>query len=168
MPSVHLRTITQTRSVVYVTTELLRSFGTLVAGLGLNPDYILHTHYDELNRGITTWLEEGTLESIYLEIWNPAEPSDFRRVDVSFYYKFEEAGDSFYSDMKSIENLSKKLTGINSSFKYQVIVKNKDGASKVDGWGTTTLRSTEGLRQRVVGSSMDSPHITGNLSYWAK
>lgn len=168
MPSVHLRTITQTKSVVYVTTELLRAFETLVTGLNLSPDYILNTYYDELNRGITTWLEEETLDSIYLEIWDPANPSDVRRVDLSFYYRHEEVGDSFYSDMESIKNLTKKMSGVKSSFKYRIVVSTKDGASKVDGWGDTSLRSTEGLRQRVIGSSVDSPHITGNLSVWMK
>src|SRR5579872_5665996 len=134
MTSVHLKTITQTKSITYVTTEILRSFQSLVVGLGLSPDYLMVRHYEALNQGISIWLSEETLESVHLEIWDSSHPENLiARVDLSFFYYHEEPEDSFYSDMDSIKNITKKISGVKSNHEYRVMVETKDGAASVPG-----------------------------------
>lgn len=155
-------TYTYTHSVNFVTDRILHSFKDIIRDVGLHPRN-LTDRWGVLENGIRVWLESRHLETLHLEIWRP---SDGKLVALwSFDIDYEYETEEMWEDPAAIRSAITKMGGVPSECQYRIVVVNSDGAPALEGWTSTTVRSTRGMVPQAVGTSTAAPGIGARGSY---
>lgn len=154
-----------TQSVTYVSDNILKSLKDVIRLSGLSPEK-LAGEWSILLRGISTWLESEHLETVTLEIYDPATDGLITRWDVSISYTWDTDAGNFWTDTDQLRYAIQKAGVIPSQANYRVIVQNKPGRPYVDGWSDASYRSTDGMVRQSLGKTIDHCGLGGSASYW--
>jgi len=158
---------TYTHSVTYVAENILRSLQDIVRMSGLDPTKI-SDEWEVLERGMRTWLASKHLETIVLEVYNPATDALIGRWDIDIAYDWNGDNGRFWVDTEQIKMAIKKAGVWPSESKYRIVCTNKDGRADVIGWSSTTLRSTAGMIKQSLGSTIEHSGLGAGASYYRK
>lgn len=159
---------TYTHSVVYVADNILRSLKDIIRLSGLDPSQLAND-WDVNMRGIQTWLASGDLRSVILEIFDPKTDALVGRWDIDVVYStgFNDDG-QFWTDTDQIRYAVRKAGLMPSEARYRLVVDNRPGRPDVNGWSSTTYRSTDGFVRQSLGSTIEHNGLGGSTAYWRK
>ena len=157
---------TRSHSITYVTDKLLTSLKNIIRLSGLNPEK-LSSDWQVLERGIRRWLESEHLQELHLEVYHPKTDKLVGRWDFEVFYGSTGDG-AFWIDTDAIKYHICKAGLWPSSCEYRIVVTNKPGRPDVEGWSTTTLRSTDGFIKQSIGTIIDGGGLRTGGSYWRK
>jgi hypothetical protein len=153
-------------SITYVTDKILNSIKNIIRLSGLSPEK-LTGEWPILERGIKKWLEGEFLEEIHLEVYNPVTDALVGRWDSEIFYGYTGDG-AFWVDPDAIKYHIKKAGVWPSTCEYRIVVTTKPGRPDVAGWGTATLRSTDGFLKQSIGTTIDGSGLSAGTGYWRK
>lgn len=161
---------TYTHSVTYVTDKMLHSLLQIIRESGLNPEKLTED-WNTLQRGVSTWLRSGYMESLTLEVYDPRYRHPLGligRWDFEIYYGT--AGDgAMWVNTEDIKYHILKAGTWPSRCEYCIIVATKPGRPTVAGWASTTFRLTDGFVRQCIGTTIDgNGHIRAAAAYWRK
>lgn len=156
-----------THSITYVADNILRSFKDIIRLSGLDPGQIADD-WTVLHNGISTWIASGHLEKVILEIYNPITDALVGRWDVEIVYAYTDGSGAFWTDTDGIRYAIQKAGLHPSSCRYQIKVTTKAGRQHVNGWSSTTFRSTAGLVEQRIGTTVDASGLGGGFSYYRR
>lgn len=165
--STFVTTNTYTHSVTYVTDNILRCLQDIVGQSGLDPGK-LADQWPVLEKGISTWLKSRHLESVTLEVFDSRTNGLVGRWDLSIVYSGTEGAGVFWIDTDQIRYAIKKQGLWPSLCEYRVIAWRRAGYADVAGWGTATLRSTDGFVRQSIGTTMDASGLGASASYYRR
>jgi hypothetical protein len=122
-----------------------------------------------LERGISVWINSQHLERVVLEVYNPSTNALIGRWDIDISYAWNGTGDGrFWVDTEQIKFAIKKAGVWPGDSKYRIICQTKDGRPDVDGWSTTTFRSTAGMIKQSLGTTIEHSGLGAGTSYYRK
>jgi hypothetical protein len=157
---------TYTHSVTYVADNILKSFKDIIRLSGLDPTQLVED-WQSTMLAMTTWLRSGHLQTVVLEVFDPSTNNLIRRWDVDVVYGA--AGDgNFWTDTEQIKYAILKAGLWPHQARYRLILQNKPGRPDVTGWGSTTMRSTEGFVRHSLGTTVEHNGLGGTAAYWRK
>lgn len=156
-----------THSVTYVTDNILKSLKDIIRLSGLDPQNLVGD-WAVLLQGISRWIESKHLETVTLEIYDPATGRLVTRWDVDICYTWSIDAGTFWTDTEQLKYAIKKAGFAPSQAAYRVLVHNKDGRPDVDGWSKTSYRSTDGMVRQGLGTTVEHNGLGANTSYWRK
>jgi len=168
--TVAVRTNVTTYATTHVATNMLRSLKQLIQGCGLDPARLL-SQWAALEDGVATWLASGHLEALVLEVFDPSDRVDDRRgrFDFTIDYGYYPDGDGeLWLDPRAVRQAIIKAGSYPTACDYRFVADTAAGAPPVDGWSSTTLRSTAGMTRRTVGTAIGGGSLGGNLAYYTK
>ncbi len=156
-----------TQSVTYVADNILKSLKDIIRLSGLDPSKLVG-EWGVLLRGIGKWIESKHLETVTLEIYDPATDKLVTRWDVSVVYTWSLDAGTFWTDTDQLRMAIKKAGLAPSQADYRIVVHNKDGRPDVDGWIKCGYRSTDGMVRQSLGTTVEHNGLGANTSYWRK
>lgn len=156
---------TFTHSATYVADNILKSLKDIIKLSGLDPDKFAE-NWEVNKRGIRSWLDTGDLESVGLEIYDPATDKLIFRWDIEIVYAWTGSGDGlFWTDTDQLKYAIKKAGLVPSNAKYRLLTVTKPNRPDVDGWSRTDGRSTEGMLRQSLGTTVEHNGLGANTSY---
>ncbi len=154
-----------THSVTYVADNILKSLKDVVVLTGLDPSNLVKD-WDTNIRGLRAWLTSGHLQTVVLEIFNPKTNALVVRWDIDIIYGASVGDGSVWTDTDQLKYHIRKAGLAPSDASYRLVCNNKDGRPDVDGWCSTTFRSTTGLVRQSLGSTIEHNGLGANAAYW--
>ena len=155
-------------SVTYVADNVLRSLKEVIRQSGLDPTKVTD-QWAVLHQGLKTWIDSTHLERIVLEVFAPGSSAvALGRWDVQISYEYSEEDGMFWTDTDAIRYAILKAGVYPKDALYDIKVTTKPGRPAVDGWVTTTLRSTEGMVEQRIGTAIEARGLSGGLSYYRR
>lgn len=158
---------TYTHSVVYVADNILKSMKDIIRLSGLDPSNLVDGWQSTMT-ALQTWLQSRHLEAVVLEIFDPKTDQLVGRWDIDVVYSSSGGDGGFWTDTEQIKYAVKKAGLLPSQARYRLLLFNKPGRPDVDGWSTTTYRSTDGLVRHSLGSTIEYNGLGGSAAYWRK
>ncbi len=158
---------TYTHSVTYVADNILKSFKDIIRLSGLDPSNLVAS-WESNMRAIRTWLSSRHLETVVLEIFDPKTDALVGRWDIDVVYTTGMGDGSFWTDTEQIKYHVRKAGLAPSEAKYRLLLQNKPGYPHVDGWESTTYRSTNGFVRHSLGSTIEHNGLGCSAAYWRK
>lgn len=155
---------TYIHSVVYVADNILKSLKDIIRLSGLDPaafagDWDLHMC------GIQTWLNTGHLETVKLEIYDPATDDLIFRWDIEISYGWSGGDGSFWTDTDQLRYAIKKAGLAPGEARYRLLLTNKEGRPDVLGWSKAIARSTDGMVRQSLGTTVEHSGLGASTSY---
>ena len=157
---------TYTHSVTYVTDNILKSLKDIIRLSDLDPSEFVGD-WASSQRAISTWLETHDLEKVILEIFDPATDALIVRWDMDMAYGWSGDG-GFFTDTEQLKYHIRKAGIAPSRARYRLLVRHRPGAPNVPGWGSVTMRSTDGFTRQSLGSTVEHAGLGASASYWRK
>ena len=159
---------TYTHSVTFVTDKMLTSLKRVIFWIGLDVGK-LTSNWENLHRGIRTWLGTKDLKTIVLEVYRPGSQAFVNRWDFDVEYGYDSGDDgTMWVDTDAIRNAIKKCGFDPAGCDYEIIAVTKPGRPDVLGWGAATLRSTDGFVRHSVGTTIGANPLGTRTVYWRK
>lgn len=165
--SVSVSVRSYTHSVTYVTDNVLKSLKDIIRLSGLNPAK-LTGQWGIIERGVRTWIESGHLRLIVLEVYDPKTDGLVGRWDVEIRYESSGGDGQFWTDTDAIRFAIKKAGVMPGTARYDIKVTTKHGRPDVLGWSSTTLRSTTGMIEQRIGTTVEGSGLAGSFSYYRR
>ena len=163
MTSVGVNTFTH--SVTYVADNILKSMKDIVRLSGLDPSNLVEGWSSNMS-ALQTWLHSRHLETVVLEIFNPRTNGLVGRWDIDVIYTTGLGDGGFWTDTEQIRYHVRKAGVLPSQAKYRLLLQNKPGYMRVDGWGPDQYRSTEGFVRHSLGSTIEHNGLGASAAYW--
>lgn len=157
----------RTHSVTYVADNILMSLKDILRLSGLNPARLVDS-WDSNMRALRTWLDSGHLQCVVIEIYNPKTDSLVTRWDVEVVYNWSSGDGSFWTDTEQLKYHIRKAGLAPSEASYRLLMDNKPGRPDVEGWSSTTYRSTDGMVRQSLGSTIEHSGLGASTAYWRK
>lgn len=154
-----------THSVTYVADNILKSLKDIIRLSGLDPAKFAQD-WPTNHRAVRTWLESRHLKSVILEIYHPRTNELIRRWDIDVVYNWSSGDGSFWTDTEQLRYAIEKKGILASEAKYNLLLNTKPGAPDVEGWGTGSYRSTEGMVRQSLGATVEHNGLGAQASYW--
>lgn len=167
MTSISVSVRSYTHATTYVADNILRSLKNILLYSGLDPDK-LADDWEVLHRGIKTWIDSGHLEKVVLEVYDPKCDDLVGRWDIHISYEWSGGDGQFWTDTDAIRFAIKKAGLFPSTTKYRVLATTTPGRPEVSGWSSTSLRSTAGLVEQRIGTSIEASGLSGGVSYYRR
>jgi hypothetical protein len=164
--STAVRVTVRAHAVTYVTYKLLTSLKTIIRESGLDPAHLTN-QWAVLERGITRWLDTEDLEELHLEVFHPHIDALIGRWDFEICYEYTGDG-AFSADSDAIYYHLRKAGVWPDDCAYRIVATTKPGRPDVEGWSSTTLRSTAGFVRQSIGTAIDGSGVRASGSYWRK
>lgn len=165
--SVSVAVRSYTHATTYVADNILKSLKDILLYSGLDPDRLVDER-EVLHRGIKAWIDSGHLQKIVLEVYDPKTDQSVGRWDVNISYDWTGGDGQFWTDTEAIRFAIKKAGVLASSAKYRVVAVTAPGRPSVTGWSSTTLRSTDGMIEQRIGTSIEASGLSGGISYYRR
>jgi len=156
-----------THATTYVADNILKSLKNILLYTGLDPEN-LADEWEVLHRGIKTWIDSGHLQKVVLEIYDPKTDALVGRWDINITYDWTGGDGQFWTDTDAIRFAIKKAGVLPSAARYRVMTTTASGRPDVDGWSSTTFRSTEGMIEQRIGTSIEASGLSGGVSYYRR
>ena len=118
--------------------------------------------------GFETWLNAETLQTVSLEVYNPATDGLIRRWDLDVVYAWTGTDSGFWVDTDQIRYAIKKAGVAPGNARYTIKLQNKDPHPSVPGWGSCNFRSTVGMVRQSIGGTIEHNGLGAATSYWRK
>lgn len=170
MTLVRVLSVNRTTTATYVASKLLGAIGLILQELGLGALYKNYSQWAFIETSFQTWMEEGTLESATLEVFDPAsdEALTVCKFPISYYDpKADER--TFQQDFAIAQYQARKARlAMRSNTDFRVLVYRKPWAKVISGWSTTRARSTDGMTKLSAGSVASGPHASASLEIWIR
>ena len=166
--AVHVNTYTH--AATFVAGNLLWNLKKLITACGLDPEKMVK-QWDTLESGIATWLGSRDLETLILEVFDPSDRFDDRRGRFDFIVDYSYCGDGdgdFWLDPDAVRYTIRKRGSLPSSCDYRIVAITRPGAVIAPGWGAAQLRSTEGMTQHSIGTTMGAGPLGASLTYYRR
>ena len=166
MSSTAVGVYTHVHSYNYVTNQLLNSIKEIVRMSGLEPGK-MSGQWASLELGVHTWLADGDLKAVHLEVYHSQTDELVRRWDFDIYYGNSGDG-SFWQDPEDIRYHIEKA-GLNpANCDYEILITTAPGRRDVMGWSRSSFRSTDGFVRQSIGTTIGAGGIAAGTSYWRK
>ena len=158
------QTNTRTQTATYLAEVILGAVADIVGALGLDPSKL---DIQDIERAILIRLTEQSMEKLVLECYTPADGIAHEVLEFPVQYSSDGAVTRFTADRATLAVYRAKLRMLPKGCAYRVVVAYVNGTTptQVVGWGTTTLRSTEGMQSRVFGTLGSAPNATVSMRY---
>jgi hypothetical protein len=159
-----------THAATHVASNVLRSIRQIIKGCGLSTAKMLD-QWTVLEAGVATWLETGDLEALILEVYDPSDWVDDRRgrFDFTIDYSYYRDGDGeLWLDPDTVRRTILKNGSYPSACEYRFVATTKPGRPNVEGWSSTTLRSTTGFERHTVGTAVGGGSLGASLAYYRR
>lgn len=156
-----------THATTYVADNILKSLKDILLFSGLDPGNLADER-DVLHRGIKMWIDTGHLQKVVLEVYNPATGVLVGRWDITVSYEWSNGDGQFWVDTDAIRFAITKAGLLPKAAKYTVIVTTSPGRPDVAGWSPATLRSTNGMTEQRIGTSIEASGLSGGISYYRR
>lgn len=156
-----------THATTYVADNILKSLKNILLFSGLDPDRLADDR-EVLHRGITAWIESGHLRKVVLEVYDPSTDALVGRWDVNISYEWTGGDGQFWADTDAIRFAIKKSGVLPSTARYRVVATTASGRPDVGGWSSTKLRSTDGMIEQRIGTSIEASGLSGGVSYYRR
>ena len=159
---------TYTHSVTYVTDNILRSLQDIVRLSGLDPSkFQMNGRY--LRAVSVRGSNRSTLKRLCWRSITLRPGVLIGRWDIDIAYEWSgDGGGRFWVDTEQIKIAIKKAGVWPGSSKYSIICQTKSGRADVDGWSTTTFRSTAGMVKQSLGTTIEHSGLGAGASYYRK
>lgn len=148
------RVYTQTHTATHLADVILGSLGDLLAHLGIGTARF-QRQFDQNEKAIAAWIEEGSLEEVILECHRP-NGSVNPVFEFPLTYAFGEA--RFVDSRAAFARYLNKIASVPSGTTYRLFCTFNGPHSDQDGWSSGTRASTEGLRSTSMGGLGEGPH----------
>ena len=158
-------TYTRTHSVTYVTDNMLRSMLRIIKLSGLEPESYLE-QWDSLSTAIATWMEDGHLKEMVLEVCDPSGNRLIGRFDIKVLYDEGTRDGTFWTDVDQLERAVRNAGVAPQRATYSIVLVTSPERRHVQGWTPTTLRSTAGMVRQSLGVSIAGNGINASTEYW--
>jgi len=155
---------TYSHTVTHVTDKMLYSIQRIIQQIGLDPAK-LSAERNSLERGISTWLSSQHLREVVLEVWDPKTDKLVTRWDITVNYGYTGDG-SLWADVDGIKYAISKAGTVAALCNYRVLVDLAPNHPKVEGWSSTTYRTTDHLSRYSIGSTVGGNGIAAETSYY--
>lgn len=165
--SVSVAVRSYTHATTYVADNILRSLKDILVLSGLDPSRLADDR-QVLHRGINAWIESGHLNKLVLEVYDPVTDELVGRWDVNISYEWTGGDGQFWTDTDAIRFAIRKAGVLVSTAKYRVVAVTADGRPAVDGWSSTQLRSTDGMLEQRIGTSIEASGLSGGIAYYRR
>lgn len=165
--STTVRVSSATYSATHVATNMLRGLKQVIVGCGLDARKF-GQQFELLENGVAVWVGSRHLRELVLEVWDPKAPDRLvGRFDFTIDYDYYGSGDGdLWLDSDTVAWAIKKNGAYPSQCDYRIVADTAPGAPDVDGWSSTSLRDTTGLRRHSVGTALGGGSTGAGLSYW--
>ena len=164
--SVGTRTTTRTQTATHLSDAILGSFSSILARLGLSDSYLAR-HWSTIENGLTTWIEEGSLDEARLEIGSPTDPDAVFNVPIEYRYTGE-GNIEFVTSQARLARAMAKLTAVPARTEYRVVVTHRCQHTEVSGWSETTAANTSGLSAYRLGGLAAGPDASASMTYLSR
>jgi hypothetical protein len=158
---------TYTHSVTYVADNILKSMKDIIRLSGLDPSNLVDGWAEKM-KALQVWLGSRHLETVVLEIYNPATDALVGRWDIDVIYTTGTGDGGFWTDTEQIKYHIRKAGLAPSEARYRLLLQNKTGRPDVEGWTTAQYRSTDGFVRQSLGSTIEHNGLRGSTVYWRK
>lgn len=165
--SVSVAVRSYTHATTYVADNILKSLKNILLFSGLDPAK-LADDWEVLYRGIRSWIESGHLQKVVLEVFDPNSDGLVGRWDIHISYEWTGGDGSFWTDTDAIRFAIKKAGVLPSAARYRVVATTASGRPDVAGWSSATLRSTDGMVEQRIGTSIEASGLSGGVSYYRR
>jgi AraC-like DNA-binding protein len=155
------RVHTRTHTATHLADIILGSLGDLLARLGIDTSRF-QRQFDQNEKAIAAWIEEGSLEQVVLECHRPS--GEVKPIfEFPITYGASEAG--FVDSRAAFARYLAKLSSVPSGTTYRLFCTHPGTYTPQDGWTPGTRASTDGLRSTSMGGLGEGPHarVTGRL-----
>lgn len=167
MSSVVVSTYSRTHSVTYVAENMLKSLKDVIVQSGLDPGKLVGD-WQVLSRGLRTWIAAEDLQRVVLEVFDSRTDALVGRWDIEVTYGWTGGDGQFWVDTDQIRHAVRKQGLWPAEADYRVVVTHKPWAADVEGWSTTSLRSTSGMVRQSLGGSIEHNGLGASAAYWRK
>lgn len=159
----------RTYASTYVANNILRSLKQIIRDSGL-PVSLMIDQWEVLERGLAVWLKAGHLKALILEVFDPSDRADDRRgrFDFTISYSYSDVDGELWLDPDVVRHAIRKNGSFPSQCSYRFLADVSDGALSVNGWSSTTLRSTQGFSRYAVGTAIAGGQLGASLAYYKK
>ena len=155
---------TFTHSVTYVTDKMLMSLKEIIRCSGLSPEKLVED-WKVLQQGISAWLDSRDLKTVILEVCNPKTDALIGRWDFDIFYG--PSGDGgMWVNSDEIRYHILKAGQWPYACDYRIVLTTNPGRPNVEGWDTTSLRSTDGFVRQSLGTTIDGNGLKSGTAYW--
>ena len=154
-------------SVTYVADNILKSLKDIIRLSGLDPSAFTNS-WQTYTSAVRTWLESGHLKKVVLEIYDPNGNALIIRWDVEIVYGWTDGDSAFWTDTEQLKYAIRKARVIPSAARYELIMDTKPGRPDVPGWSSTQYRSTTGMVQQSVGTTIEHNGLSASTTYFRK
>lgn len=160
---------TYTHTATYIAAKMMLTLKELVRETGLKPENMCDS-WQNLETGIAFYLRNRTLREVILEVRPSGRPTELAgRWDLEINYSSTSNGDGgFWVDTTLIRYSIAKAGAYAGTCTFRFVVKTTAGAADPDGWGSTTLLSTEKFTRYSLGQQIGAPGATVETHYWTK
>lgn len=159
-------TYSYTHSVTYVTDNMLKSIKEIVIASGLDPDKLLNL-WGVVSDGIETWLRDGDMIMITLEVYKPSNNELIQRWDIEVCYTDGDSGDgSFWFDTDQVDRAIRKSGVRPSEAKYDIILVTRPGSRVIRGWHSVDSRPTDHLVRQSLGRTIEANGLGARTLVW--
>ena len=167
----NVRVNTYTYATTHVATNMLRSVKQIIRESGLSIVKI-QGEWSVLETGIATWLNSGHLKALILEVYDPDKMSGadlVGRFDFTIDYGYYLDGDGeLWLDPDTVSYAVRKSGSYPARCEYRLIADTAPGYPAVNGWSTTSLRSTAGFTRQSVGTAIGGGSLGAGLAYYSR
>lgn len=117
---------------------------------------------------LRTWMESGHLQRVVLEIFEPQTDRLILRWDIDIVYEWSSGDGSFYVDTEQLKYNIRKAGIAPRDAHYRLVMDNRPGQPKVDGWSSTNFLSNSGMVRQSLGSTIEHSGLGANAAYWRR
>ncbi len=166
-----VRVNTYTYATTHVATNMLRSMKQIIRESGLSVSKI-QSDWAVLEAGVATWLNSRHLRGLVLEVYDPGKQAGADLVGrfdftIDYGYYGDRDGD-LWLDPDTVSYAVRKNGSYPARCAYRLIADTAAGYPPVDGWSTTTFRSTAGFTRHSVGTAIGGGSLGAGLSYYSR
>lgn len=161
---------TYTHTATYIAAKMMLTLKEIVRETGLKPEN-MSTSWASLEGGLAFYLRNQHLREVTLEVRPAGRPTELAgRWDLEINYSSEAGADggTFWTDTDLIRYSIVKSGAYPSTCPYRFIITVAHGAPDFEGWGPTTLLSTDKFTRYSLGSQIGAPGAKVDTHYWVK
>lgn len=158
------RTHTRTHTATFLSDVIMGAIGDILAVLGIDARGF-SADWDQDQRAIAAWIEEGSLKAVILECHRP---SGTVKPIFEFPVSYETGGQgdaTFVDSRAALARYQAKLASVPSGTTHRLFCTFNGPRTPQPGWSPGTRASTDGLRSTSFGSLAEGPHASASLRY---
>ena len=157
---------TYTQTATHLSDAILGTFSAVLASLGLGDSYLAR-NWAVIEDGLTTWIEEGSLADVRLEIGSRSDPHAVLDVPIA-YRTTGEGNREFVTSQARIARAMAKFESVPAGSEYRVVVSHRGQHAAVSGWTSTTAADTSRLTSYRLGSLAGGPDASAAMTYQSR